>query len=75
MSQGWITIKLTTRGWPDRLFMGPGGCAFMVEFKSSSGRLRPLQEHWRQKLTSLGIDVNVINSFEAFKLVISSYSS
>jgi len=31
------------RGWPDRLFLIPGGCPVFIEFKRPGGKLTPLQ--------------------------------
>lgn len=53
---GIITLKLNGeghRGYPDRLFLKDGKVLF-AEFKSSTGRLKKIQEHTIKKLTDAG---------------------
>jgi hypothetical protein len=47
------------RGWPDRLFLIPGGRPLFIEMKRPGDDLRPLQEHRRETLQNLGYDVEV----------------
>lgn len=55
-------------GWPDRVFILPGGVSWWVEFKRpGSGRLSPLQAAILAGLGNLGHAWNVIDSVEVFK--------
>lgn len=56
---GWRVKKMNgvgDRGWPDRLFVGPGFTAF-IEFKKPGARLTPLQEVTIEELAELGQNV------------------
>lgn len=67
---GGLCIKLQgIRGIPDRLVMfkladRDGGGMYFVEFKSPRGKLTKAQQHWRDRLTSMGIVVMVFRSYE-----------
>lgn len=56
------------RGFPDRMVILPDSLVkvmaivFLVEVKSSEGRLSKLQERVREKLTSYGMFVRVVRS-------------
>lgn len=54
---GIISLKFTPfgqRGWPDRIFLLPGGrCAF-IEFKAPNQKLRALQDYRIQTLVNMG---------------------
>src|SRR5664279_2540991 len=56
---GGIVWKLapTTAGIPDRLVMLPGGRMFLVELKTETGRLSPIQREIHHRLAELGIHV------------------
>jgi hypothetical protein len=57
VEQGILTFKFTPqgqRGWPDRMFIYEGRCAF-VEFKAEGEPLRPLQAHRIQLLNDASI--------------------
>ncbi len=49
---GGYTIKLAPlqRGIPDRLVMLPGGRMYLVELKTITGRLSPMQRHWHEEV-------------------------
>jgi hypothetical protein len=53
-------------GVPDRIVFFPG-MVFLVELKSSRGKLRPDQKYQREQLAKLDFDVVVINSKEQAK--------
>ena len=64
---GVYSIKLTTpgqSGFPDRLFLIPGGRPFFIEFKRPGEEPRPLQHHIHQLLRQLGYDVEVHDAIE-----------
>lgn len=69
---GVRSIKLNIsgrRGWPDRMFMIPGGMPLLIEFKKPGGSVRPLQRHTHEILKALNYRVevhdNVISAFQA----------
>ena len=54
--RGWKVKKMNglgDRGWPDRLFVGPGGICAFIEFKKPGGKLTPLQQDTINELRSL----------------------
>lgn len=60
---GGYTFKLapTEAGVPDRLVCMPGGRMYLVELKTDTGALRPIQEHWHQVLKErTGVPVYVV---------------
>lgn len=61
-SLGGAVHKLvgTKRGMPDRLVLLPGGRIFLVELKTDTGKLSPLQEDWIEKAWELGTAVEVL---------------
>lgn len=66
---GVISKKLNAdgeRGWPDRMFMIPGGRPLFVEFKSPSGVLSAGQAIIIRRLFHYGYDVHVCNSVGQF---------
>ena len=44
-------------GWPDRVFLLPGGRAVFIEFKRKGEKPRKLQDHRIMQLTLLGFEV------------------
>lgn len=59
---GGYTVKLapTERGIPDRLVIFPGGRMFLVELKTNTGTVSPIQKAWHQKVEKLGVQVYVL---------------
>ncbi len=51
-------------GVPDEIVFFPGLC-FLVELKSSIGKLSPLQKAQHRRLAAIGFDVVVLNSIDA----------
>ena len=49
-------------GLPDRLVILPGGVIKLVELKSPTGRLRPVQVAWHKKAAKRGVRVPVLSS-------------
>jgi hypothetical protein len=67
---GVIARKLDFgEGWPDYLFLYRGRILF-IEFKSTVGRLRPLQGHIHGVLRNSGFVVGVVNeSTKGFEII------
>lgn len=59
---GGMCIKLapTESGLPDRLVLLPGGWAYLVELKSPTGRLRPVQQVWHQRAADIDHPVAIL---------------
>lgn len=54
---GITSLKFTPhgqRGWPDRIFLLPGGRCVFIEFKQKGEKLRALQEYRVSQLRQLG---------------------
>jgi hypothetical protein len=65
---GVLSFKLGLRydaGWPDRVFLIPGGRPFFVEFKRSGDDARPLQEFRHELLRKLRYDVELHDDYDA----------
>ena len=56
---GGYTIKLapTERGIPDRLAVFPKGRMYLVELKTETGSLSPIQMHWHSRMSERGVHV------------------
>lgn len=64
---GLRNFKLTIegqRGWPDRLFLIPGGRPLLIEFKRPGEKPDPLQEHRLATLKALGYDATWHNTVD-----------
>ena len=64
---GWA-IKMNPaglRGIPDRLVLLPGGLAFFVELKITTGRLAPWHTRIHERLAGLGFRVHTLWTREA----------
>jgi hypothetical protein len=59
---GGYTVKLapTEAGIPDRLVILPGGRMRLVELKTESGALSPIQRVLHSRLAELGVEVVVL---------------
>ena len=71
-SLGCIVFKFVSpgrAGVPDRLVLLPGGRCFFVELKRPGGKLRPLQEFWKEKLEAMGAYYYLVDSFDAIEEV------
>src|SRR5208283_3779262 len=65
---GVVSFKLTLRhnaGWPDRVFLVPGGRPLFIEFKRPDEPPNPLQWHRIDTLRGLGYDTEVRDSYDA----------
>lgn len=62
MALGGVVIKLapTLAGVPDRLVILPEGRIFLVELKTETGRLSPIQTVWHAKARDLKAPVDVL---------------
>jgi len=61
---GVYSIKLNgpgSRGWPDRLYILPGGRVRFHEYKSPTGRLSPIQKHIHEVMATKGHYVQVFS--------------
>lgn len=60
--RGGLVVKLipTFKGMPDRLVLWPDGRTFLVELKTETGVLSPIQRHVHAKLHDLGHPVYVL---------------
>lgn len=59
---GGRSFKLVSSvaGIPDRMVLAPGGKIFLVELKTPSGRVAPIQEVWHRRAAELGTKVHVL---------------
>lgn len=59
---GGYTIKLapTERGVPDRLVIFPKGRMYLVELKTPTGILSPIQMHWHDRMAARGVTVHTL---------------
>ena len=61
-SRGVIGVKLVMQmdsGWPDRLYLAPGGRVVFAEFKKGGADLSDRQAHIRKLLTAFGFQVRM----------------
>lgn len=49
-------------GVPDRIVFFPGGLAYLVELKTATGRVSPIQKLVHKRLSCMGQDVYVLAS-------------
>ncbi len=58
------------KGFSDLVFFGPGGKAAFIETKNESGRLRPEQQMFLERMRALGFSAGVARSVdEAVNLI------
>lgn len=64
---GGMAIKLAPMeaGIPDRLVISPDGTMYLVELKTETGRLRPIQKVVHDRLTKMGVPVVVLAGRDA----------
>lgn len=71
--RGILTYKFTSpsrAAVPDRLFIGPTGHMWFVEFKQGGKKPTPAQEREHRRLREKMVEVWVIDSVESGKLMI-----
>jgi len=64
---GYITFKVSpvsSRGWPDRVFIDPDGHHIYLELKAPGKKPRKLQLYRIQQLKDRGVDVHWSNDLE-----------
>jgi len=62
---GGIAIKLVAvKGCPDRLVILPNNTMQLVELKTDTGVLSPMQVYFHKKLAKLGVSVKVVRGKE-----------
>lgn len=79
-ARGGVSIKLTmlggygSAGWPDRLWLFPGGLVFFIELKKpgKAGDCTDLQLQRHAQLRALGLRVYVCDDPTAGKLIINN---
>lgn len=57
---GRIHKMASEKGMPDRLVLLPAGRLYLVELKTETGRLEPLQRVWHERAAELGTTVVVL---------------
>lgn len=59
---GGYVIKMAPveRGVPDRLVILPPGTLHIVELKTTTGSLSPIQRHWHARLAARGVRVTTL---------------
>ena len=68
--RGYLAYKFTSpsrAAVPDRLFIGPTGHMWFVEFKQGGKKPTPAQEREHHRLRQQGVEVWVIDSVESGK--------
>jgi hypothetical protein len=67
-AQGGLALKLqAVKGWPDRLFIKPGGIVMFVEFKAPGRKPTMLQAHVIQQIARAGANVGWVSCEAKFK--------
>lgn len=56
-------------GVSDTIFLW-GGVAYLIEFKTPTGRQSPKQKEWEAKVNEAGFDYCIVRSLEEFKQLI-----
>ena len=69
MGHGWLTKKIGTNGWPDRMFLRLNRAVF-IEFKRQGKKPRPAQIARLEEIRREGFETYVIDTFEEAKRVL-----
>lgn len=67
LALGVINVKMKAaghNGWPDRMFMIPGGRPLLIEFKNVGESPPPLQQVMHRRLKHYGYQVEVCDSVD-----------
>ena len=69
---GWSIKLLATHvtGLPDRLCLFPGGNLIFVELKTTGKRTRKIQQQVHERIRSMGLRVEVIDTSERIEKII-----
>ena len=73
--KGW-SFKLwpvSVTGLPDRICLLPGGRLFFAEIKTTGEKTRPIQDVIIKKIRDLGFRVEIIDTSEQIKNILSEY--
>lgn len=73
--KGW-SFKLwpvSVTGLPDRICLLPGGRLFFAEIKTTGEKTRPIQDIIIKKIKDLGFRVEIIDTSEQIKNILSEY--
>lgn len=62
------------RSVPDRIFFGPDGLVFFIEFKRPGNKPTVKQDLEIERLRGYGIDVYVVDSIEEGKRIVDKYT-
>lgn len=64
---GGIALKLSpnVKGTPDRLVLLPVGRMYLVELKTTTGRLSPAQKIWHERAAAIGVHVVTLHGAQA----------
>ena len=76
-AQGWMPVKVVPynlRGFPDRIFFGPGKRTMVVEFKKPGEQPTRLQEERHRVLRAMGHEVHVIDNYDDFVGLFNTHS-
>ncbi len=60
---------------PDRIFILPNGHMFMIEFKSTKGRVTAAQQREHDRLIAQCVPIYVVNDIELGKAIIDNWAS
>lgn len=74
----WIPFKFKSpnrRGVPDRLFIGPEGAHFFIEFKGEKEAIRPEQKHVIRYLIELGHAVYIVRKRDEAVTIFTHHST
>jgi hypothetical protein len=75
--KGWLVRKYKSPGQrfvPDRIFFGPGGWIFFIEFKAPGKKPNKGQAEEHQKLRDRGFDVFVVDNIGDGYIIVDQYS-
>jgi hypothetical protein len=67
---GVHNIKIQKAGFPDRIFLIPGGAPLFIEFKAPGEEPRPMQAYYIDMLDKLGYHATWCNNYEGAMEVI-----
>lgn len=79
VDEGWMRDQVAKRGgWmvkfapllkgnPDRIVLCPGGRIYLVELKTTRGKVSPIQALWHRRAARLGTTVVVLHGRDEIK--------
>ena len=54
-------------GVSDMIYLKPGGCPVLIEFKTEAGTQSPTQKEWQSKVEAVGYEYVICRSFSHFQ--------